>query len=1502
MLKHKSKFSVLLLLILFLAGFQGKTQTQRTIKFSGDSTKFIGELNGLLFGLSDNDQKLVQPVMTAFVQKWNQETFDPASKKFIYFLCNEMLKRKVRVFPDFFNYIDALNAYVDSRQPYSLFISWSAILRQLISERSTRNFTNFIEITSTLFREGVMYKSQSTRWKLNPANYTMRLDSVPVIEFSKADLVCYVNKDSMVVYGTSGVFLPLSLKWYGHEGRIDWQRVGLDPSQIYAELDKYSLYVRYSKLTADSAHFFNRKYFSEPLLGRVSDKVIVDADENRSSYPKFSSYDDEIGIRNLFKGMDYVGGFAMEGARVLGYGAHARQARIFIKKGEEQFIQVRAPSFVIRPRKITAPAASISIYHGTDSIFHPGLEMKYLDSLQELSFTKDETMKTITPWFDSWHKIEIYCEQLNWKLDSSKMNFKMMPGPNKEGKAMFESSNYYSRGRYDRLQGLDDINILNVIKTYTESRKSMEFSLDGLVKYMQKPSSQVETQLIRLADKGFLVYDYEDKVARVKDKLINYVKARIGKADYDEIFFNSNVTNASNAILDLADFDLKVQGVDTVFISDSQRVVIMPRAATIRLKKDMDMQFSGLVKAGLFDFKGVDFYLDYKQFRLNMPRIDTMEFYVQSKTRDPRTGRYPFFKVKTSLRNLEGYLDIDQPDNKAGLKALKQYPIFYNKKVAQVYWDRKNIQKGVYTKDKFFFDVEPFTVRSLDVVRTDSLQFGGALTSAGIFPKITNPLCVRPDYSLGFEKVTDPGGLPVYGGKGTFISKIDLSDQGLKGAGTLLFLNSTSHSDSYLFLPDSLRTISKDFVMKEQLADVEYPAVHADSVKQFWMPYRDSMTVSTIVREMHMYNDQSTFGGTLSLTPSLLSGNGQVKIKDAEMDSKGFKFKRRSFDALIANFRIKSYDLNDLTISTKNYQTHFDFDLRKGEFRSNVGISKVEFPLNKYVCSMDRFDWMIDNEEIQLANEQSRKNISDSLSLSQLIDVGYTGAEFISVHPLQDSLKFFAAKARYNLRTNVINAEDVKIIKVADAAVYPDSGNVVIFRDAAMQTLKHAIIIANTKSRYHQFYQSEVSIASRKRYTGRGMLDYIDRNGLREKIEFSSIRVDSAGQTVASGIVPDTAYFKLSPEFRFRGDVTVNSARKELNFDGGFQATSDCFGKKLKPEWIKFNADINPYRIMIPVSGQPSNMLSEKMALTLAFSTSEAAVYPAFFIRRNSFSDSSMVVASGMMTYDVPTTEFRIADTAKLRDLSRPGNFISMNQTLCRMRGDGKLSLGVNGTALGLEAFGTMDYYLINDSANAHIALALDFPFSDDAMQKLSTTLSSTNLTGMEIDKTPFNEALQFVMDAKELERFKNELALTGRLRKFPEQLEKTIFFGDLNLHWDTTSKSWLSAGPIGISTIGKNQVYRYVGGMMEFTKKRNGDEFTIYLQLTGQDWFFFNYRNNILQALSSDVAFNDMVINARKSKTEQKKADKQVKGFSYTISTERKKRDFLRKFEKTDE
>ena len=72
----------LFLLLLIFPAFQGRAQT--ITKFSGDSTKFIGELNTYFSTLSDNDRKIVEQGMVTFVQDWNAEKYDPEKKRTIY--------------------------------------------------------------------------------------------------------------------------------------------------------------------------------------------------------------------------------------------------------------------------------------------------------------------------------------------------------------------------------------------------------------------------------------------------------------------------------------------------------------------------------------------------------------------------------------------------------------------------------------------------------------------------------------------------------------------------------------------------------------------------------------------------------------------------------------------------------------------------------------------------------------------------------------------------------------------------------------------------------------------------------------------------------------------------------------------------------------------------------------------------------------------------------------------------------------------------------------------------------------------------------------------------------------------------------------------------------------------------------------------------------------------------------------------------------------------------
>jgi hypothetical protein len=1494
-------FLVFTLFLFFFLGSPGVVSAQKLDHFSGDSTKFIGELNTLFSNLVGNEGKLTHTLMEDFIQKWNQEQYSPSKKQIIYFICNKMLKKRMRTFPDFYNYISAVDVFLKASQPDETFYDWSDILKMLVNSKNSRPFSAFLEASTDLFRDNCIYKSNASEWKILQPNYRFIKDSIPGVSFARSDIVCRSMHDSVTIYATEGIFYPLSDIWAGKGGRVDWRRAGLDPQKVYAELDNYRIQLKFSKVTADSVLFHNSIYLSNPLLGVYSDKILIDVPEEKASYPRFASYDKMVGIKDLFKNIDYLGGFALEGAKVVGTGDNIRQAQLVFKKGEQGFVILRSKAFIIRSDRINSGMASITIYHDNDSIYHPGLQMKYIDDKKELTLTRDERVSTISPWYDSWHKIEIYCEALSWKMNEPKIDFEMMKGPNQTGKAVFESSNYYSQQRYERLQGLDEFNPLYVIKRYLATTKSNEFTLEGLSTYMKKAPDEVESIILTLANKGFLIYDFDNKTATVKQKLFDFEKAKNRQTDYDVLYFNSSVTAKSNGILNLDNFDLKLQGVPKVFLSDSQQVYIYPVNQELILKKDRDFLFSGKIEAGLFDFFAKNCSFEYGKFKLNLPDVDSMSFYVKSRTKDPKTQQYPLVRVKTVITGLSGELLIDDPKNKSGLKRYRSYPIFTSKNDALVNWERKNIADGVYKKDKFFYKVSPFTIKHLGMIPTDSLQFKGSLVSAGIFPEIEQPLVLRPDYSMGIEKVTDEKGLPVYGNKGTFTSKIDLSNSGLRGNGKVTYLNSTSLSDNFLFYPDSMRTLAKSIVHQEVIAGIEYPSVHGDSVNELWLPYKDSLIVYTIRKDLVMYNDRSAFTGSLSLTPNGLTGEGRIKIRDAEMDSRLFQFKHQTFDANIANFRIKAYNLADLSISTRNYQTHFDFEKGRGEFKSNVGISKVEFPFNKYICSMDRFDWLIDNEEISLYNEQSARLASaDTMSLPKLIDFDFGGSEFISVHPDQDSLRFFALSARYNLKTNVINCKDVKIIKVADAAIFPDSGNIRILKNAQIEPLKRALIIASTSSKFHNFYNAGVTIQSRKKYSASGNYDYTDRTGKREQIRFEKIVVDSSRQTFAEGFIHDTSNFRLSPEFAFAGDVNIKAGRRDLEFDGGFRLVTDCF--RYNDTWVKFKSVIDPANVRIPLTDPVLDLNRTKLDVGVIYSNRENRIYPSVFSKHESFSDSVMISSSGILDYDAGAGEFRVTGRPKAKIQSGRENYLSLNTSSCKMHVEGKINMGLNSGAQKMEAYGNFDYFIIPDSSQLNVSVALNFPFSEAALNKFTTHLGSINLNGISIYNTPYLVAMRNFLEPKDFDKLKSEMEMTGKFKKFPDVMERTLFLAEVHFRWDSVNKSWLSYGPIGIGSIMNRQVNRYVKGIIEFSKKRTGDDFTIYLELTKNDWYFFNYRNNIMQVISSNLEFNDIIMTAMKSNSEQRRVNDISKGYRYVISTDRKKRDFLKKFETGDE
>jgi hypothetical protein len=334
---------------------------------------------------------------------------------------------------------------------------------------------------------------------------------------------------------------------------------------------------------------------------------------------------------------------------------------------------------------------------------------------------------------------------------------------------------------------------------------------------------------------------------------------------------------------------------------------------------------------------------------------------------------------------------------------------------------------------------------------------------------------------------------------------------------------------------------------------------------------------------------------------------------------------------------------------------------------------------------------------------------------------------------------------------------------------------------------------------------------------------------------------------------------------------------------------------------VKFSSRVDPQNIQIPVSKDLQDIRNEKLLLGMAWSNTQSRIYPAFFRKKESFSDSIMITSSGLMTVNPNTGDLRVSIPENLRNPGEADNSLVLNVEQCVFRNTGRINLNLASGALKMETFGTLEHFIFPDSTSVRAAIAFNYPFPESASEKLSLQLQAVNLAGITISGTPYNAAVKNLMNPKEYDKVKSETEMLGKFRKLPDELIRTLFLADIRLRWDSVNKSWISYGPIGIGNIGKTQVNRYVNGIVEFMKKKNGDDFTIYFELTKNDWYFFNYRNNLLQVLSSNLEFNDMITEALKSKSESKRVDDLAKGFRYTLSNERKKRDFLRKFEKEE-
>ena len=248
--KILSRFSVLLFLMLLLSASSVSAQSLRN--FTTDPVKFINEMQGFL---AETDKHSGEQLMEEFIPVWNSGKFSAAQQETIYKTCNTMLRKRMKAFPDFKNYLVTLVSFAKSTQSDQSFASWQTSIDKLLLMPS-KYFTNYITTCFLLFRDNTFYESSAVRWYATVNNYQFGFDSLPLIKFPVTDLVCVSKGDSSVIGSTSGILYPTRSLFSGNNGKVNWLRGGYDLNTVRAELNTYTIDITGRDFSADSALFY----------------------------------------------------------------------------------------------------------------------------------------------------------------------------------------------------------------------------------------------------------------------------------------------------------------------------------------------------------------------------------------------------------------------------------------------------------------------------------------------------------------------------------------------------------------------------------------------------------------------------------------------------------------------------------------------------------------------------------------------------------------------------------------------------------------------------------------------------------------------------------------------------------------------------------------------------------------------------------------------------------------------------------------------------------------------------------------------------------------------------------------------------------------------------------------------------------------------------------------------------------------------------------------------
>lgn len=1452
--------------------------------------------------------------------------------------CNLMSSRNLKPYPEIYQYVFSVYSFVKGKQSTSSYQAWHNSVDKMLDGKNIKRFEEFIELSAGFFSERKLAEASNFTWYFERGEYSFEFTDKPLINCKGGNLVCrVVNRnsktkddqpyiDSVVVFNTNGIYEPLMKRWIGNGGNLTWEKVGISREETIATIGNYDVSCKSPNFNADSVSL-KTKYFSAPIKGAITDRAFTINREEDKIYPQFLSYEKRLLIKNIKPDVDYDGGFSMQGASFVGMGNAKEPARIKLYRNGKVFVKASGQVIYIYPTRISFNNASTALFLNTgDSISHPGCIFSYDVDKKIVEFTRSKNGNGMAPFSDTYHQLDGYVAKMTWKTDEQDVYFTYDFGTSQEQRvARFESKLYFDERLFDRIQGLETTNPLQQMWKYCNKYDEYVMNEGKAATALGKTIEQARPILIDLSAYGFINYDQEANMVSVNPKLQHFVQGKAKKKDYDYLnfiadfrpkelqgFTEDQIKNDPNlqsmaelyakqaeerrlmtyfGKMNLGTLELDLNGVDAVSLSDKQFTRVFPQGARVVVKQNRNFEFSGWINSGKIEVQALSANYNYAENKINL--LKTYRSLLRVRPLKKEDGD-KVIAMKSSINGIVGQLLVDDPTNRSGNNAdISTYPKLIIEKNCFVYYNDKTISRGVYDSSRFYYTVFPFEIDSMDNFNELSFHLKGELTSAGIFPKITEDLVIMPDYSFGFSTKAPDGGYDFYGTGAKYENKILLSNNGLQGAGTINFVESTSISKALYFMPDSTVGFAS-FVNRPTEKGVQFPDVESKDAYICYVPKENLLKASsTPQQELNFFKGEAKLRGTALIRPQGMTGRGMFNFKTATTISSNYRFNRWEINADTSSFSLKNTFAEEgegaVAFQADNVQANISFKERNGQFKSNRGTSQVNFPVNQYMCRMDRFSWFMDYAELQL-DKAGEKDITIET------DMDMVGPNFFSLHPDQDSLTFKVPVAKYDLKQRSIFCEQVKYVDVADARIYPDSMKMVIRRKAKIDMLKNAEIVANYITQYHKFVQCDLEILARMNYKGQGTYPYYDRDSVLTNFFMEQIYVDSTQQTEAVGKIGQDAKFYLSKQFDYYGDVTVKAALPTIIFTGATRINHTC--ENFPKTWITFSAKIDPDNIQIPIEPNmldfEGNPIFSGIIWRNSPQTDSIRLYPVFLSPLAKWDDQPSMSVSGLLQYNPDAKEFQIGTKEKLLNRSEKGDFLSLHTETCSLHGEGKIGLGMDFGDVSIDAVGTADYEKSTGKTTMNLTARMSFPIDKGLMEDVATRiLAVEGLKPMDLASTTFEQSLVEWTDQRTADRIKSDYTIKGELKKLPEQLEKTVTITGLKV----TSFDKISNQERGLITYSptvvllnmyEKPVVKQVPFRAFFQQNYSEaapDKFAFQIDIPGGRDYYFDYsmvkKDGIMRIISGDTDFTSAIDAIKEDK-------RKLKNFKYETTTQK--------------